>query len=342
MPTPSFVYARNERLYAILESTYGVTPNASGTSSLGGSNHFAHISCTLDPVVDKLQSTWKTGSRGRTLARKGRVRGTFNLSIPLMGSGVAGTPPDADPLFQAAFGATVVTANTSVLYKLNDTVSKSFTLARFRQANFTPVQQLAVSCLVRRVTWNLGQNLADLQIEGVCMWVLDNEQFSTADSTAKAGLTTFPTEPATPTINGVQSQGFLGNLSIDGNVMDMIQTMTVTAEFGWDHVINTFGSLYPTGAIGRDRMITASVRYFDNSEAALQNLRAKALSLAPMQVIAQIGNTAGNTHTLTLKNGQFGYPGLSESDDRFAGAVNDISFAESTPGAADEIQYAIT
>jgi hypothetical protein len=337
MPTPAFIYGRNERIYAAGETTYGTA------AAPAADNHLAHITCELDPAVDMYDIEWKTGSRGLFPAQKGRQHGTFRLSLPLMGSGTAGTAPDASAILTAAFGTETVTATTSVAYTINDLVNKAFTLWRYRTAAVAvPFQQAGISCLVRRVTWNLGQNVANYQVEGVCMWVLDSEQFAAADTIGKGGLGSFPAEPTTPVINGAQAQGFVGALSIGGNVVDTVQSMTITADFGWDQVTDTFGNFYPTGPIGRTRRITGQCRLYDNSETALTNLRAKAISKVEMAVSAQIGTTAGNIHTIALEGGQLDFPKLIENDDRWMLDAQNFIFHESVAGASDEIGYTIT
>jgi hypothetical protein len=337
MPTPAFIYGRNEKIFAVLETTYGTAATVTAASRL------AHISCELDPMVDLYPIEWKTGSRGGFPGQNGRKHGEFKLSLPLMGSGVAGTACDAKAVLTAAFGTETVVADTSVAYTINDLTNKAFSLYRYRSAAVAvPVQQAGISCLVRRVTFNLGQNVANYQVEGICMWVLDSEQIASADTTAKGGLSSFPAVPTGDAINGTQAQGFVGSLSIDSNSMASVQSMTITADFGWDHVTDTFGSFYPTGPIGRTRKISAQIRLYDASDTGSVNLRAKALSKAAMDIGAVIGTTAGNIHTIALTGGQFEFPKLIENDDRWMMDAQSVVFNESTPGASDEIAYTQT
>ena len=336
MPAPFVSYTRDERGYSIIEPSYGITPNASGVSALTGSNCFSLISLEMNPEVDLYDAEYKTGSRSIIPGQPGRKVGNFRLTMPLKGSGTPGVPSDYAPIMTSAFGVQYIVPGTSVVYKLVDNPATTFSLYRFR----TPTQlfqQLGISCIPTRTVWNLGQNMANLTVEGQCMWVLDSEQFPSADSIARGGLTAFPGEPPVPVVNGLQAQGFVGNLYLDGQLLTNIQQMTVTADWGWSQNRTMFGSYYPTDVLGGTRRITCTMEAYDDTSSAMQDLRAKGINKASVQATAQIGNIPGNVHYLTIANLQLDFPQLIDSGDRFGLRWSNMVAHETTPGSADEL-----
>lgn len=337
MPTPQFGYTRDERAYALLESAYGLTPNTNGVSSLSGSNCFSLISIDLDPDVDLYEAEYKTGSRSMIQGQPGRKVGSFRISIPLKGSGTPGVPADYSPILISALGVRTIVPGTNVIYSLQDNPANTFSLYRFRTPSVL-CQQLGISCIPTRVTWTIGQNMANWSVEGQCMWVQDSEQFPSADTIGRGGLTSFPTEPTSPVTNGIQAQGFVGSISMDGNVLANIQQMTITANLGWSQNRTFFGSYYPTDILGGIRQISGTIEAFDDASAAMMDLRAKGLSKAPIAIYAQVGNVPGNTHQFTCNNCQLSYPSLSDSGDRFGARLN-FTAHETSAGLRDEYAF---
>jgi hypothetical protein len=338
MPTVQFGYSRDERVYFLLESTYGQTPNTSGVSNLTGSNCCSIISVDLDPDVDLYDSEYKTGSRSIIPGVTGRRIGTFRISFPLKGSGTIGVPPDYAPVLTSMFGQQTINSGASVFYTIVDTPAQTFSMFRYRSPAGL-YQQLGISCIPTRTVWNLGQNMANWSVEGQCFWVLDSEQFAAADSQSKGGLTSFPTEPTTPVTNGTQAPGYKGQLIIDGNTMVNIQQMTLTADWGWAHNRTFFGTDYANGVLGGIRRVTATMEAFDDNSSAMLNLRAKGISKTPMQIGAQIGSVPGNIHYFTISNCQLDFPKMIDTGDRFGQRWAAIVAHETTPGAKDELVH---
>lgn len=335
---PYFGYSRDERIYLLLESQYGVTPNYGGASTLAGSNCCLINSVELDPVVDLYDSEYKTGSRSMMPGQPGRKIGNFRITLPLKGNGTPGVPSDAAAILQSAFGSQTVNGGANVIYNLIDNPPVTFSMFRFRQPSQL-CQYLGISCIPTRITWNLGQNMANWTVEGQCMWVLDSENFAVTDVTGRGGLTAFPGEPGNPTTNGVQAQGFVGSLTIDGNALVNIQSMQIVAEFGWSHIRDQFGTYYGAGILGGIRRITASMRAYDDTSAAMMDLRAKGRTKALMGVGATVGNVAGNRHTWTLGSCQFDVEKTADDGDRFTNQWSSIVAHESAPGMRDELVY---
>ena len=340
MSTVQFGYARNERIYLLREDTYGVTPATSGIANLTGANCCNHISVSLDPMVDLYDSEYKTGSRGMIPGQPGRRVGNFKLTLPLKGNGTPGVPPDYAPILLSAFGAQTITNGAAVGYSIVDNPATTFSMYRFRQPSGL-YQQLGISCIPTRCVWNIGQNMANWSVEGDCFWVLDSEQFNTADSFARGGLITFPTEPINPVTNGVQSQGFVGTIAANSTTIANIQTMTITAEWGWSQNRTTFGRYYPSDVLGGMRRITATVDSFDDNSSVLQALRSFAISKYSVTLNAFVGNVPGNQHSFALHNCQLSFPEMTEASDRFAQRFQTIVAHESVPGSKDEFFHTL-
>jgi hypothetical protein len=96
-----YVSTELNRLYAALESSYGVTP------APAPSNAFRFLKSSINLVQDYLQRQDKTGSRSYAgVAPGGRRHGKFDVESYLIPSGTAGTAPNMGPFFQAACGGT--------------------------------------------------------------------------------------------------------------------------------------------------------------------------------------------------------------------------------------------
>lgn len=338
MATPFVSYTRDERAYFLLESQYGITPNGNGISNLDGGDAASIISCELNPTVELYDSEYKTGSRSIAPGQAGRRVGSFRLSLPLKGSGTPGVPSDYDPILMSAFGQHQINTGNSVVYTIVDNPAQTFSLFRFRTPSQL-FQQLGISCIPTRTTFTLGQNMANWTCEGDCMFVTDSENFPTLDAIAQAGLTQFPAEPTNPIVNGVQCQGFVGSLVVDGNTLVNIQQMTITCDWGWTQNRTFFGTYYPAGVLGGLRRCVLSCEAYDDSSAAMKDLRAKGLSKTTMGCAATIGTTPGNIHQFNLNNMQIDYPNLVDTGDRFGLRFGAWIAHESSPGAKDELVY---
>lgn len=103
----NIIAARNERMYITAETSFGtyVTP--------GNSNACRLTKLTLTPNYPMYNRRDKTGSLSQTVGIKGRISGTFEVSMDLTGNGTAGMAPDAGILLNAAFGQTPAASPTS-------------------------------------------------------------------------------------------------------------------------------------------------------------------------------------------------------------------------------------
>lgn len=99
------VFSRNERFFLEVEAAYGIINNTAGTADVAAADAVRAIQFTMGRETDALVRRDKTGSRTLTQGIAGRKVGSFSTDMSLVTSGVPGTVPDADPLFQSLFGA---------------------------------------------------------------------------------------------------------------------------------------------------------------------------------------------------------------------------------------------
>ena len=339
----NFSYARNERIYLQVESAYGTLPNAGGTASLTGAACCRHTKAVLTPQLALLTRRDKTGTRSAVQGVPGRRAGSWSLSMDLAANGAGGVVPDCDPILQAIFGqAATISSGVSCTYAfpLPDAI-KTFDIWSFRTPS-TMMQRAAAGCTVREATFELGQDIAALSAQGDAMWVVDTVNFSTLDSVGKAGLTTFPTEPATPVTNGAIIAGFTGVATFDSNVLANIRSATLKIGTGNEVTKDTFGTFYAVGPEGDVRNISLSFNLYDGDDAASQDLQTKAVSKSPINVTLQIGTITGAKWTFTVKNVQLAMPALEDGQRKWACVFGESRAFASSITVVDEVSLVIS
>lgn len=331
----AFSLSRNERLYINPEATLGTIPAFTGADAC------RHIKATLVPDVALLVRQDKTGSRTRTPGVAGRKTGKWTVEMSLAANGAAGVVPDCDPLLQAVFGqAATVNAGTSVSYALSDAI-QSFAMASYR----TPasvMQRIAFGCVVQDATFNLGQDIATMSVNGECLWVLDSVNFAATDTVGKGGLASFPVEPSSPVTNGGIIAGFTGQATFDSNVLANIRTATLKIGTGNDIVKDTFGAYYGTTTEGDLRNVTLSFSLYDDDTTGTTNLYQKAISKTPINVTLQIGTVTGSKWTFTITGIQLAVPNLDDGQRRWSASFGDSQASGSSLTALDEVALLIS
>lgn len=328
-------YSRNERIYPIVESTFGVIP------TFTGANNCKFKKVKLKPIVARLTRTDKTGVRSEPLGVGGRRSATWSVDMSLAPNGTPGVAPDCDPILQAIFGqAPTIVSSTSVTYNLSDAI-KSFSLPSYRTPS-TMMQRIAAGCVVTDATFNFGQDVADWQANGKAYWVVDSKNFATLDTPGKCGLASWPDEPSTPVTNGPMIAGFTGVATFDTNVLANILTASVKIASANDIPLNTFGTYYGDLPEGDVRVVSLTFVLKDKDESATSNLYQKAITKAPITVILQSGTAAGSIATLTLKGIQLDVPDLDDNQRAWTANFGESTAHPSTPAALDEVTLAFT
>jgi hypothetical protein len=339
----NYSISRQERVYLQMETAFGTIPNAAGVASVGNNNCSRFIKADLGTKVALYPRPDKTGTRSQVVGLLGRQQATWSLSQSLAGNGAAGVVPDCDPVLQCLFGqaATIVGA-TSCTYNLADpNTIPSFDLWSFRTPA-TLAQRVTLGAVVGEATFQLGQDVATWSATGTGIWTLDSDNFGTEGLTQKGGLTSFPTEPAAPVTNGNATVGFVGQATYDGNVIAEIQTASIRVQTGGAVANDTFGSYFPILAEGGLRTVSLTFTIYDNDGAGIKDIKAKALTQAPITVILQVGVIAGNIWTFTLNNVQVQPPAYDDSRNRFMCSFPESMAHASSIAVRDEMKLVIT
>lgn len=331
----AFSLSRNERAYAVVESTYGTVP------SIVAADAFKFKKLVLTPSVADLVREDKTGTRSRPAGIGGRRSASGSVSMNLAPSGTAGTAPDIDPLLQSLFGAApTVSAGVSVTYALADTI-KSFSLASFRTPS-TVMQRIAAGSVVTAATFNLGQDIADVSFDFVSKWLIDSKNFSALDTAGKCGLGSFPSEPSSPVTAGGIVPGFTGSFTVGGTTYTGIRSANIRISSGNELTRDTFGSYYPDSAEGDIRNVALSFSVYDEDTAAITALYTAALARTAVDVVAVIGTVAGSIMTVTVNNVQLAQPALDDGARRWSASFGDSPAHATSDSVTDEVTVVFT
>lgn len=338
----AFALSRNERCYVQLESTYGTIPNTAGTADLGNDDAFRHVRFQCMNDVQVIDRPDKTGTRSQTVGTAGRKFARFALEMGLSAYGSAGDKPRVDPLLEALFGkAGTVVASTSVTYDLDDAMP-SVSIWSFR----TPAavsQRVVHGGVISNATFNLGQDAATWAVEGEGQWMLQDDYFSVADATQKGGLTSFPTEPAAPNpADAGLTIGFTGAVTMGGNSMATIRQAVIRVFTGNESVKDTFNEFYPTTTQGAERRVTIAFSCYDDDSTGIYDLREAANDKTAVDMIIQVGTTAGNIWTFNLESVLLAPEQLNDNQLRYASDYGDSRAHASGVTSLDEVQLVLT
>ncbi|GAC1700158.1 MAG: hypothetical protein NVS9B4_01020 [Candidatus Acidiferrum sp.] len=333
----AYAIFQNERLYAIPEVTQGTVPTIAATNAM------RFTTATLNSDAAILTPNNKTGTRSQSRFAKGRRKGSnWQVVMDLAGSGTAGTKPDSDPFFQAAFGQVgTVVAATSVTYSMADTLIP-LSIFAYKNNPTTLNNHISLGSLERELKIGFGQDFAVLTASGDSMWSLDSTSFASATATEKGGLAAFPAEPASQTYNGTEIVGFTGSITIAGSAIAEIREGTVTITTGNSPIADTFGSFYPNGMYGARRNVTLDINAYDSDSAGMNALRLNALTQTAVSATIVFGTVAGNILTCTIGRLILPLPQQAQNSDRFTNAFQGCRCLASTDTAKDELSMAWT
>jgi hypothetical protein len=334
---PNYVLSRNERIYLATETAFGTAVAPTGTDAV------RHINARFKPVVQTLQRRDKTGTRSQSIGTKGRQHGTWSLNASLVHGADADDVPDYEPLYASAFGAAgTVTATTRVRYTLADTL-KTFSAWIYRgDGTGTPNHEMAWGNIVRRITFNLGEDVAEFSAEGECAWVQGSKSFAGATTAEKAGQASFPAEPVSATTLGNLIAGFTGSITLGGSPIADIISAQIVMDTGAEVVKRTFGSRLPSGVEAGERMVTISFSIYNSDDAGLETLREAAESKTPVDAVIAVGDTAGGIYTFTVKQIQLESPDLEDGERRMVVQFPESRAYGTSLTAKDELQMDLT
>lgn len=259
--------------------------------------------------------------------------------VGVVSNATAGTYELLGSTGSGAYTSGGTSSRVAVRYALADAIP-SFAMYSFRTPSSLQ-QRCAFGCVATQATFNLGQDVADWQANGECVWVLDSDSFSGADLIQKGGLNAFPSEPSgsLPADGGLIA-GFTGRAVLGGSTIGNIRQASIQVTTGNDLVKDNFGSYYPEEAEGDERAVTVNFSVHDRDDAGTKALYAAALAKTPVDLVLQIGTIAGNVWVFQLTGVQLNEPALDDGQRRFVRSYSGRATGSSA-GALDEITLTV-
>ena len=231
-------------------------------------------------------------------------------------------------------GATGSVSKAGVKYAFSDTILQ-FVMALFRQPS-TLNQHYAYGCVVNKITFNLGQDIAELDAEGEGRYVIETDYFSSASTDQLGGLTVAPAEPSNPVTNGGVIAGFTGRFVADGKTITAIRSASVSIQPGNVVIKDNFGSYLPDSTEGDERTVLLNASMYEDDSAGQQNLRIYAQTKNSFDVVLQVGTVVGSTMLILLRGVQIPKYMLEDGQRRFVANMSDCRAYGTTITALDE------
>jgi len=204
------------------------------------------------------------------------------------------------------------------VYRLSDDIP-SLSLFSFRKdsAGGTGLQQrAAIGSVVSRAVFRLNEDIATVKLNGESVFVTDSKTFSGADATMQAGLSAFPTEPASPVVNGPILKGFHGRFTLNGSSVAKLNDTTIAIDTQNDLPKNYFGTDYPQAPEGDARNVSLAFNLDDDDTAPTQALFQASLDYTSLDGWFQIGQNAGSIVVIVMKGIQLALPKLDDTSSR--------------------------
>jgi hypothetical protein len=271
-----------------------------------------------------------TGTRSEVAGIRGRKGVTWSIrGVPIIPSGAAGTLPDLDHLFGCAFGAYgTIVASTSVSYNLVDSGMLPFSLFGFTHGVSTLTNQAIWGCGISRITLNFNGAFLTADFDGFGGDMIDNNGFSAFSIYDAGGLTAFPTEPPSPTVNGQPIAGF-GNgytTTIHSQEISLkVRSRSITWETGLEPVQDVEGSTHLVEMVGGTRRLSMAFTALDDDSTALNDIKAQCdTDGATISMTSVSGTVPGSIVTCNLNNIQPNSFGIKDS-----GNMVDFEFQQS-------------
>lgn len=313
---------RYRRVFAQLQTgSLRQVNNSSGTWTSTGAK-FIRVPANAIDFTANVPITpvpWLTGTRSMQPGIRGRKNGSVSLrNVPLIPSGAAGTAPDIDPILQNTFGAApTIVASTSVAYNFADAGFLPLTLLDFMHSQTTLTSRLAWGCFCSGFEITLNGDVLTCSFSFVAGYVLDSTTFSAEDTTGKAALTAWPTEPSSPTYNGSIIPGFGAVATLDSNSMEtQIRSLTIRGTTGVQLVGDILADGYPAISVGGARTMGISLGVVDDDSTSLNNLKQKAKANTAPTINASItvGTTAGSKVKFDINAMQLISPAMADEE----------------------------
>lgn len=282
----------------------------SGTASITGATNATPIVVTATNAFANDDVVTISGVLGNLGAN-----GTFRL-VGVSGSGF--TLDGAVGTGAYASGGTASKVN--VVYRLSDNIP-SMNLWSFRKDAAGGVgmqQRVAIGAVVSKWVCHMNEDVASQQFNGEAVFIGDSKTVadSYADVTQQAGLTSFPAEPGSPTVNGGIVAGFTGRFTLNGVNQIKVNDATITVDTGNDLPKNYFGTYYPVAPEGDWRTVSLAFNIDDDSTAGTESLYEAAESCTTIDGWFQLGTIPGSIMVVVMKGIQLAMPKLNDTSSR--------------------------
>jgi len=199
------------------------------------------------------------------------------------------TAVTVDPPFSAA-PTSGTTASGTVTYPLGDT-PPSLSLFDYWSPS-TAQQRILCGAAVDTMEVDVSGEFHQVKFSGLGQDVIDSITFATG----QGGLSTFPTEPSSPTVSGTALAGHMGQIWL-GPTPAKFATLS-TAKLQVQNNVqlrgNEFGSQIPLAQLSGQRKVTFDFDVFELDDAATAALYTAAMSRTPITACLQLGTVAGN------------------------------------------------
>lgn len=337
----------NERIYVQVQHPYAAAiPNTTGTATLAAGDYVPHIRCELPGFGGNvIRSAAKTGALGRLAGIGGRSGGErYRLTLPFQMSGAAGTVADMDPILAAIMGqAATINAGVSVVYALSDAIP-GMAIYSFRTAGGSTTnvaQRCAWGSLADEFEISTVDGELVLNVSGPCSFVLPSIGFASFSTAAKAELTTFPSEPASPVALGNIIAGFIATIQINGVSTFAAESFSIRGRMN-RALRYALATRLPTVPISGAREITTSFRIFEENTAAVNTMRDLQRSKTPIDINITFGDTAGYTATFALNGVVLNSERLDESSNEYIIGMDENAASMSNATTKDELLITLT
>lgn len=340
----SIVNNLGKRVFVQATNPWAATiPNSTGAATVATADGVQFIEYSPSATSNGIRSRVRSGTPGRLPDRRGRRDSRWSMTVPLQGSGAAGTRCDADAIISAIFGhAGTVSAGVSITFPLT-AVNFGLTIWTFRDPAGTNIwNEALVGALVDSWEITFGdEKEAELTVSGPAVDLVEKPNLSSLVTAGENyGLTTFPTEPSAPTFLGSPAMSFVCALTANGVSTFQLASGRLYGSMGRSlRYAPSLTNLYAASvALNAERTIGLDFSLYEEDTANQAALRYLARTKGTFDSSVQIGNVAGNIHTFNVNNITIPDPApgdsITESILPFTGTASITNTA-----ASDEVAY---
>lgn len=289
-----------------------------------------------------------TGTRSEQPGVVGRKAATWEIrGMPVIPSGTAGTIPDMDIILQNIFSQAAYGTGTKTYSWIPqsgpttpDITFLPFSLLGFSHGSTTLTALALWSCMVERAVFHYNGLFLTVDLSGFAGYIADSVGFAALDVQGQGGLSAFPTEPSSPTVNGQPIAGFgTGYLStVDSQALALkTKSLDITIETGHQPVGGLLGSPYSFPRAGGARRVSFATTFLDDDSTQLNDIKTKAdTDNVTIAASFQAGTVAGSIFTMTLSTIQPNAFNLRDNNDMVDMALEESYAHASAIGNTDD------